>query len=466
MHPLAAELQGILGPDSIRTVGYDPVIRTPFYRMMDVPQKMGDHDPFTIVKVETAEQIARILTLANQQGEAVCVRQGMGFLSPDVVRPDPPGTLCLDLSRMKGINPNFERNYVEIGPAVTEIELNNELAAHGYAFPEFIGPVTWAGSLVSLNTSGRSVDPNWGKPRDYVMGLQAVLPTGEIVETGSKGIRASCGFDLGQLLIGAQCLFGVITQIRLRLVPATREVAGAVVRFPSLKAVGEGVKAMYTSRAPYPLRMELMDRKFLDLMEFDGPRPQGLVLLEADGDAPGEAGRKLGEIIKVLEDAAAAEAHKPDAEEWQRLLDFRESTISKLIPKGLLLLVGEVMDCPLDILPGALEDIRRMQERIEGRYPGLTGYIVGHIGGGNFHPFFAVPVELGYDRLRQIATEIREEILEYKLASGATTGEQGLFPGHREWFLRSHSPEHWNVLQAIKKAMDPNNVLNPLRLTP
>ena len=91
---------------------------------------------------------------------------------------------------------------------------------------------------------------------------------------------------------------------------------------------------------------------------------------------------------------------------------------------------------------------------------------MGHIGGGNFHPFFAAPAGLGYDRLRQIAMEIREEILEYKLASGATTGEQGLFPGHREWFMRSHGPEHWNVLQAVKKAMDPNNVLNPLRLTP
>ena len=465
MHALASQLESIVDPQRIRTARYDPMLRTPFYRPVDVPGEFRQGEPFTVVKVETAEEISHILRLANERRDAVYVRQGMGVIFPDVIRPEPPGSLVLDMSSMKWVRPNYDRAYVEIGPSVSEKELNNQLAPHGYQFPEFIGPVSWGGSMVCLNSSGRSVDHYIGKPRDYVLGLQAVLPTGEIVDTGTRGVRRPCGFDLTQLLVGGQCLFGVVTEVRLRLVPAPREVIGALVQFPSLETLGEGVASVYQSRAPYPRLMELMDRNYLELMDFEGERPAAVALVGADGDAPGEAEWKLDRILEVLRGAGATATDKASGEEWQRLLEFREGLLSKLNPRSLILLVAEVMDFPLDILPQGLAGTLRLQERLAAAYPGLYIGIVGHIGAGSLHPTFIAPLDWGYKKLRETAKHIRDEILDYKLANGASDGEQGIFPGHREWFLGYYGQEHWNLVQAIKGAVDPNNVLNPLRLT-
>ena len=325
--------------------------------------------------------------------------------------------------------------------------------------------MTWGGSLISLNSSGRSVDPYLGKPRDWVMGLQAVLPTGEIVETGTHGLRRPCGFDLTQFLIGGQCLFGVVTNVRLRLFPTPRQIIGALVHFPSLKALGEGVGSVYQSRAPYPRLMEVLDKTFLETMSFDGDKPAGMLMVGTDGDAPGEAEWKLDELIKVLRQEGATEAEKVSQERWQEMLEFREAGLSKLNPRGLILLTGEVLNCPLDKLPQALEDAHQLQQRLVAAHPGLLGYINGHIGAGSFHPAFAAPAAWGYDRLRVVVTEIRDEFLKFKLTQSATIGEQGIFPEHRGWYLGYNGQLHLNALLAVKKALDPNEVLNPLRLS-
>ena len=464
MHPLAAELKNILGGEPIRTARYDPLVRTLFYKSVSVPDELRVEEPFTVVKVGSAEDISQVLRLANERREPVYVRQGMGLITPDLVRPEPPGSLVLDLSPMRWVRPNYQRAYVEVGPSVTEEELKRELAPNGYGFPDRIGVVTWVGSLISLNTSGRVVDPYAGKPRDYVMGLEAVLPTGEIVSTGTQGIRSVCGFDLGQLLIGGQCLFGVITNARLRLVPLPAETMGALVQYPSLRVVGEAVASLYRNRAPYPRLMELMDLNYLDVLDFDGPRAVALQLVAVDGDAPGEAEWKLDQVRAVLEKSGATKSHKTDKKEWKRLTCFREGLLTGLDARGLILLVTETVDCPLDLLPDALEATNELQKRVAARYSEVRPVIFGHIGSGSFHPSFVAPVSLGYQRIHDMAKVIRQQVLELKLSYGATVGEQGIFPEHREWYQGYNGQTHLNALRAIKNALDPNNILNPMRL--
>ena len=135
MHPLAAELKNILGGEPIRTARYDPLVRTLFYKSVSVPDELRVEEPFTVVKVGSAEDISQVLRLANERREPVYVRQGMGLITPDLVRPEPPGSLVLDLSPMRWVRPNYQRAYVEVGPSVTEEELKRELAPNGYGFP-------------------------------------------------------------------------------------------------------------------------------------------------------------------------------------------------------------------------------------------------------------------------------------------------------------------------------------------
>jgi len=182
-------LEGLVDPARVRTIRPSPIIRKPSYRRVRVPDSLRSKESSTLVEVESAQEIAAILKKANEERMPVYVRQGSGYITLDLPRPEPPGSLILDLRRLRWIRPDLDAAYVEIGPAVTERELNDALAPHGFSYPELVGPVTWGG-LVSLNTSGRSVDPYVRKPGDYLLGLEVVLPTGEIVHTGTRAQRS------------------------------------------------------------------------------------------------------------------------------------------------------------------------------------------------------------------------------------------------------------------------------------
>ena len=463
MHPLTNEIGKFIPSDRIRVTRYDPLVRTPFFRSVKVPDEIRNLEPFTIVQTLSAHDISRILTLANTRKLPVYVRQGMGVISPDVTRPEPPGSLIIDLSKMHWINPNFDQHHVEVGPAVTEWDLNFSLKADGYGYPELIGPVTWCGSLISLNSSGRSVDPYIGKPRNYVLGMEIVLPTGEIVETGSSSLRRVCGFDLGQLMIGGQCMFGVITNLRLQLLKLPKEICGALIHFDSLANLGKAVSSIYRNQAPYPQVLEVLNRSYLSAMEFEGTISEAVLMMATDGYAPGEAKWKQEQLITNMKSAGCIDVEIQSAEEWAKLLVFREAGLSKLSPKGLVMLTGEVMDYPIDKLSTVLPAMRNLQLELMETYPGIDTYIIGHIGAGSFHPTVVAPVDWGYRRLVQVVKDARKKILAFKLEHGATIGEQGVFPEHMGWYQGTYGDIHWKAMQLVKSSLDPNGVLNPIR---
>ena len=462
MHPLVNELKGIVSADRIREIRYDPLMRLQFYWYLPVPDHLRQKEPYTVVEVESAQEISQVLRLANQRNLPLYVRQGTGVLSPEMVRPEPPGSLILDLRRMRWVRPSFESAYVEVGPGVIETELNKELAPHGYAYPELIGPVAW-GSIVSLNTSGRSVDPNLGKPGDYVLGLEVVLPTGEIIETGNRTVRRVCGFDLTRLLIGSQGLFGVITNIRLKLIPAPREEVRGIAHFPSLESFGQAISDLYKSRAPYAHLLEFMDQRYLELAPRKEPAPPVMVVIGTDGEAPGQALWKLEEILKVLRTAGAEHTQVLTGEQWGEIQVFRDAIYTTFEREGYASAAGEVMDVPLGSLAAALKDVRQLQGDFESRFPGVRTYLLGHIGGGSFHPIFAAPVAWGYERIQDVARQARQELLELKLVHSASIGEQGIFPEHKEWFRRFYDPAHLAFLTEMKRLFDPRQILNPRR---
>ncbi len=463
MHPLTNEIGKFIPSDRIRVTRYDPLVRTPFFRSVQVPDEIRNLEPFTIIQTASADEISKVLKLANIRKLPVYVRQGMGVISPDVTRPEPPGSLILDLSKMHWINPNFDRHHVEVGPAVSEWDLNKALHPEGYGYPELIGPVTWCGSLVSLNSSGRSVDPYIGKPRNYVLGMEVVLPTGEIVETGSESLRRVCGFDLGQLVIGGQCMFGVITNLRLQLLKSPKDICGALVHFDSLASLGKAVSSIYKNHAPYPQVLEILNRSYLEAMEFEGKISEAVLMMATDGWAPGEAQWKQEQLIKHMQSEGCIDVEVQSSEDWAKLLLFREAGLSKLSPKGLVMLTGEVMDYPIDKLSIVLPAMRKLQLELMETYPGIDTYIIGHIGAGSFHPTVVAPVEWGYRKLHEVVKDCRKKILAFKLEHGATIGEQGIFPEHIGWYQGTYDDVHWKSMQLVKGALDPNGILNPIR---
>ena len=457
-------LEGLVDPKRVRKIKHSPIIRSGKYRHVQVPDSMQQSDPITLVEVESAEEIGRILKKANQERMPIYVRQGTGGVTLDIIRPEPPGSIVVDLRRLNWIRPNFDSGYVEVGPTVSEHVLNEYLAPHGFSYPEFVGPVTWGG-LVSLNTSGRSVDPHWGKPGDYLMGLEVVLPTGEILQTGTRSHRRPCGVDLTWLFTGFQALVGAITNLRLRLVPTPRNICWGMALVPTVEAAGETVAQLYRKGVPPPRLLELMDQQFLELGGLTNESQSAVILIGTDGWTSTEAEAKLDAVFQVAREQGAVEATQLTADEFERFMGFRkvgekEDLIKEL---GLFPLFGGVMDGPLDAMVPCMQSAGRLLKEVCDANPGLYGVRIGHIGGGTFHPVFFAPQSWEFERLQSLAAEMRRRMLSLQLEFGCTTGEQGVFPQHYEWFHRYYGAEYASVVSRIKDALDPQHILNDAR---
>ncbi len=459
-----AFLDGLVDPARVQTLRYSPIIKAGKYMHVQVPESLREGEPITLVEVESAAEVGAILKKANDRETPVYVRQGVGGVTMDVIRPEPPGSLVLDLRRLKWIRPNLDGGYVEVGPAVPESALNEALAPHGFSYPEFVGPVTWGG-LAASNTSGRSVDPYWGKPGDYLMGLEVALPTGEVIWTGTRSHRRPCGVDLTRLFAGFQAMAGVITNLRLRLVPTPRNTRWGVVYIPTVEDAGRTVARLYRQGVPPPRLMELMDDQFLELGGLTNEDRDAVILIGTDGWTEVEAQAKLDAIFEVARAEGARRTEQVTYEAFQNFVGFRNvGEKADLIKElGLFPLLGGVMDGPLDAMAPCMEAAGRMLDEMCAANPGLYGVRIGHIGGGTFHPVFFAPQSWEFDRLQALSAEMHQRMLELQLEFGCTTGEQGVFPQHYEWFQRYYGPEHAAVVGRVRDALDPRHVLNPAR---
>lgn len=131
--------------------------------------------------------------------------------------------------------------FFECGPGCICANVANEIKSRGYHLPLAPGSrlIASMGGLIANNTSAHIVDASIGKPGDYVLGLEAVLPTGEIIETGTKGLTRPAGIDLTKLFVGGDGLLGVVTKIRIRLVPVFERAYGVAV-YPDLQSLAKG----------------------------------------------------------------------------------------------------------------------------------------------------------------------------------------------------------------------------------
>ena len=157
--------------------------------------------------------------------------------------------IVLSTSRMNSIHVDVDYGYFECGPGATVQAVDLALAKKGYFLPVYPGSkvVATMGGMMAGNTSGHIIDACIGKPADYVLGLRVVLPTGEIMETGSKGQRKPAGTDLTKFFVGNDGLTGVVTQIRMRLVPE-REKAFGIAYFKDAESVARAVVRMYRKK--------------------------------------------------------------------------------------------------------------------------------------------------------------------------------------------------------------------------
>jgi len=347
-----------------------------------------------------------------------------------------------------------------VEPGVPNLTLKNAVRQYGLCYPP--DPASNDTCSIGGNAATNAGGPacvKYGTTRDYVLGLEAVLPSGELVEAGVRTRKGVVGYDLTRLLVGSEGTLGVITKLILRLIPHPADVTTLVALFPKLSPAMETITTILMC-GHMPATLEFMDARCLDLagdiLPFEAVREAGaMLLIESDG-AP-EAIRREIEAIRTLclEGGASDALVATDAEKRKQMWDVRRA-ISLRIEEAYPLDIQEDIVVPI----GRIAEFVECLPEFEAAYGGKI-YAFGHSGDGNIH----LSVTAGSLDARPQAEEVVRKIIERVVSMGGTmSGEHGVGIAKQPFLPIELSAESMRLQREIKLLFDPNLILNPGKL--
>ena len=411
--------------------------------------------PEAVAFPESTEEVARLVAICARHAKPV-IPFGVGTsLEGHVAALS--GGVCLDLSRMNAVlEVNAEDMDCAVQAGVTRKQLNAYLRETGLFFPIDPGADATLGGMAATGASGTNA-VRYGTMRENVIGLTVVMADGSVVRTGGRARKSSAGYDLTRLMVGSEGTLGVITEVRLRLAGQPEAISSAVCSFPSLDGAVETAQLVIQSGIPVA-RMELLDEVQMDACNrysgLDYP-VQPTIFFEFHGSEAGvaEQAERTGELAQAAggTDFAWATA----AEERSKLWAARHAAYYA----GIALKPG-AKGWPTDVavpISRLAECITETKRDIEDS--GLTAPIVGHVGDGNFHLVLVVDPDDGEEMARAHALNDRLVARALQMA-GTCTGEHGIGYGKMHLLEQEH-PDLLPTMAAIKRALDPQNILNP-----
>src|SRR6266540_2996199 len=387
-----------------------------------------------VVFPRAAEEIAAIMRLANEHRFYVTVRGGgVGYTGGAVpVR----GGVVLATERMNRILEINKADLVAVvEPAVTNYQLQKAVEAEGLFYPP--DPSSWKESFIGGNIALNAGGPRcvkYGNTKQFVLGLDFVTPTGEIIESGGRVPKNATGFHLESLLIGSEGMLGVITRCILRLLPLPEARRTALAVFESASDACDCV-ADFTSSGILPVSLELLDRTSINAIE--DYEPSGL---------PRNAGALLIIEVDGLREAVAREA-----EIVREMLRKMSPDVART---GKIKLNHDAV-VPRSRIPAMLDFIEELSRD--------TGFLIptfGHAGDGNLH--VNVMLQDDDEAPRRRGAEAVRRIFEKAVELGGTiSGEHGVGYAKAPFFDLAVKAPAVELMKTIKRAMDPNGVLNP-----
>ncbi len=416
--------------------------------------------PDAVAWPETTAEVSAIMAICNRHGVPV-IGWGTGT-SLEGHALATHGGLVMDLMRMNRVlDVRPEDMLATVQPGVTREDLNTELRATGLFFPIDPGANASLGGMAATRASG-TMAVRYGTMRDAVLALEVVLADGTVIRTGTKAAKSSAGYDLTALMVGSEGTLGIITELTLRLYGQPEDVAAAVCAFASMEDAVNCV-AM-TMQVGIPMaRIEFMDpiaMRAVNLHSGTSYPEQPHLMIEFNGSpesvrADAEA---FGEIATEHGGQGFQWASSP--EDRKKLWEARHASYwatLKLRPGA----TGVVTDVcvPMSELPGAVT-----AAAADMAAAGILGDIVGHVGDGNFHTLLLI--EPGNAEELARAKEVANAMARRAIAVGGTvSGEHGIGIGKRGLMAEQHGPA-WQVMGAIKAALDPKGILNPGKMVP
>lgn len=455
---IIAAIESVVGPshvktdaESLATYGTDALKRgTP----ADIVVLPGNVD-----------EVAAVVRICDAARVAIVPRgAGTGYTGGAVPL---AGGVVLSLERMNRILEIDEANLVAVvEPYVITGDLQAAVERVGLFYPP--DPASLLKSTIGGNVAECAGGPRafkYGTTKRYVLGLQAVLPTGEIVETGGKVVKNVVGYDLTQLLVGSEGTLAIITRIILRLVPKPPAQVTLRATFSDVEAAAEAVNNIIRARV-VPAALELIDGDSLEAvaqyLQVRSLAPEGtgaILLLEVDG-IPEAIGEEADRVAAACREAGATEilrardeAEREELWRVRRELSYSLKTITPLkfnhdvvVPKGRI--------------PELFALVRQIKEKYRLRIP-----LFGHAGDGNIHVNIMVQPDDADEiaRAHQAEPELFRAVIGLE---GSISGEHGIGFSKMPFIPLELSRDEIALMKRVKAAFDPHGILNPGKMFP
>lgn len=415
--------------------------------------------PEVVVKPEDTTTVSRIMAFASKNKTPVTPRGAGTGLSGGCI----PlfGGIVLSLEKMNRIISIDGENFTATTePGVPMADLCGEIEQQGLYYPLYPGEMTATiGGTVSTNAGGMNA-VRYGVTRNNILGLEAVLPNGDIINTGGEYVKSSSGYDLTQLIAGSEGTLAVITKVILKLTtrPPKREVLFAP--FSSLQEAINAVPEILHLKM-IPAGLEFMERRIIsiveDYLEREIPYPEydAFLMIIMDGDSEDDIHEYFDTASEICKKHGAAEALVPGSEHAKRrLLEAREKFYHAIKRYAPMELIDTVV--PRSKIPNFVRQIKVISTK-----HGITVIIYGHAGDGNVH-LHPLCENMSEEEWKKKLPSLLKDIYEAAISfGGAVSGEHGIGIEKKSYLPIQVDEPLLAVMKRVKQAFDPNNILNP-----
>lgn len=424
------------------------------------------HMPDIVVKPETKEQISELIKVANDENIPITPRgAGSGLAGANI-----PiyGGIVLSLERMNRIIEIDTKNLVAVvEPGVVTNDLCRLVSEKGlyYAGYPMSVETSFIGGNVATNAGGSKVI-KYGNTAHHILGLEVVMPNGEIVEYGGKRRKDSSGYNLLQLFIGSEGTLGIFTKIYVNLIPQPGKVVDLLVPFKSIEKAIDNVGLLMTETKSLPSGIEFIDKKSIDYaskytgMKLPYQDEVGSYLivqyeattLQEVEELYEKSGKSL--LKNGAKDVFIADNRTNSEKIWRMRRNWLESlkAVDPYVPSGDVVV-------PTSKIPEIMEYITQVEKEYKIEIP-----VAGHAADGNLHPAPLKPTNVSPQQWKNLSEEILGKIaIKASDMGGAISGEHGVGFIKKD-LLKKTKPNQFKRMKLIKQVIDPNNIMNPGKL--
>ena len=452
------ELIGIVGKQHLRTApadlalyGYDATPQAPI-----VP-------PDAVVLPGSAEEVAALVVLANREVIPILAR-GAGTNLTGGARPIRAGIVVSTQRLNEIVRIDTDNLQIVVQPGLVTEDLQDAVEAEGLFYPpdpQSKETCTIGGNLAENAGGPRAV--KYGVTRQYVLGLQVVLPTGELVRIGARTIKSVAGYDLVSLMVGSEGTLGIITEATLKLLPLPEQRGTLLAVFDSLEGATRTVSAILRAGV-IPSALEFIDRESIRCLEAHQPvglpaSAEAVLVIEVDG-RPAEVDASARAVEAVVSAAGAVSCKRAADESEAALLWKARRGVGPALARIAPHKFNEDIVVPINNLPKAVLGVHQIAKNHR-----IACACFGHAGDGNIHANFLVDPS-DADEVARVERAVDETFDLVISLDGSITGEHGVGTTKQPYLGKELSPLVIETMRRIKATLDPKDIMNPGKIFP